>query len=301
MNIFKYFNQTLLMPFLLALAVLFVFAACSENPSTSYEGENINLGANAENSSMVNSNAEFQVFHQVFNHNTHPWATNMDEGPTGWCGSIEHKDRRSGEISPAIGSGYATVEHGTCNDFWAVAFPGLTSGPATTLEPGLFSTKFPESGYVQQLDIYLDPEYNTGNEGFTFLDFIGIGDENVVFSFANTVGNQNQNILEAEFEYFTTLVLKGDGYLIIGDFQVDEAGWYTFRHVFGSEDGSLTVDFELLQNRQLLYTESIDSSLFDIPTSSLNTDDLGSAYLWFPTIADGVELPIDQHRLRRGK
>jgi len=190
----------------------------------------------------------------------------------------------------------------TLYKIWETGFgEAFTSAPATTLEPGLLSTKFPESGYVQQLDIYLDPEYDTGNEGFTFLDVLGINDENVVFSFANTVGNQTQVILDAEFTYFTTLVLKEGGNLIIGDFQVAEAGWYTFRHVFGSEDGSLTIDFELLQNGQLLYTESIDTSLFGVSTSSLETGDLGSAYLWFPTIADGVDLPIDQHRLRPGK
>ena len=304
MGTFKLNYQLLLKSFLLALAVLFTFTACSENPSDSYDSdEMMELGVDTENSPMVNSNADFPVFHQVFNHDTHPWATKMDGGETGWCGSIEHKDRRSnGDISPVVGRGYATIMHGECNEFWDARLPGLTSAPATTLEPGLLSTKFPESGYVQQLDIYLDPEYDTGNEGFTFLDVAEIDGENVVFSFANTVGNQNQNILEAEFAYFTTLVLKDEhGNLNIGDFQVDEAGWHTFRHVFGSEDGSLTVDFELLQNGQLLYTESIDTSLLGVPTSSLDTHELGSAYLWFSTIADGVELPIDQHRLRPGK
>ena len=311
MNIFKSNYQLLSKPFLLALAVLFAFAACSENPSTSYEGENVDLGANAENSAMVNSNADFPVFHQIFNHNTHPWATKEDDGATGWCGSIEHKDRRSnGDISPAVGRGYATIMHGECNKYWGDdeegEFPGLTSAPATTLDPNLISTKFPASGYVQQLDIYLDPTYDTGNdndESWTFLDLLPhIDGDKVVFSFANTVGDQNQNILEANFVYFATLVFKEEGNLKIEDFQINEAGWYTFRHVFGSDsDGKLTVDFELLKNRQLLYTESVDNSLFGVPTSSLNTDDLGSAYLWFPTIADGVELPIDQHRLRRGK
>ena len=301
--------QLLSNPFLLVLAVLIIFAACKENPSTSYDGEALQIEENADNLAMVNSNADFPVFHQVFNHNTHPWATKEDAGPTGWCGSIEHKDRRSnGEISPVVGRGYATITHGVCNEFWddvfvnadEAPFPdGFTSAPATTLEPGLLSTKFPASGYVQQLDIYLDPAYPAENEAPTFIDPLGIDD--VVFSFANTVGNQTQVILEAEFVYFTTFVVKENGSLKIGDYQVDEAGWYTFRHVFGSEDGSLTVDFELLQNRQLLYTESIDTSLSGVPTSDLTTDDLGSAYLWFPTIADGVELPIDQHRLRPGK
>ena len=191
----------------------------------------------------------------------------------------------------------------TLYKIWETGFgEAFTSAPATTLEPGLLSTKFPESGYVQQLDIYLDPDYGTGNEDLTFLDMLGISDDNVVFTFANTVGNHTQVILEAQFVYFTTFVLKENGNMKIGDFQVDEAGWYTFRHVFGSDsEGSLTVDFELLQNRQLLYTESISTSILGVSTSDLNTDGLGSAYIWFPTIADGVELPIDQHRLRPGK
>ena len=297
--------QLLSNPFLLVLAVLFAFAACNENPSTSYEGENVDLGANAENSAIVNSNADFPVFHQVFNHDTHPWATKEDDGATGWCGSIEHKDRRSnGDINPAVGRGYATIMNGVCNEFWGDeevgVFPELTSGPATTLEPGLLSTKFPASGYVQQLDIYLDPAYPAGNEGFTFLDLLGIDD--VVFSFANTVGSQEQELLDADFVYFTTFVFEDNESLIVGDYQVDESGWYTFRHVFGSEaDGTLSVDFELLQKDELLYTESIETALFGEETSDLIAEELGSAYLWFPTIADGVELPIDQHRLRPGK
>lgn len=304
--------QLLSNPFLLVLAVLFIFAACNENPSTSYEGEALQTEDNADNPLMVNSNADFPVFHQVFNYNTHPWATKEDEGPTGWCGSIEHKDRRSnGAVSPSVGRGYAVIMNGECNNFWTDAFvnadeplfpDGLTSAPATTLEPGLLSTKFPASGYVQQLDIYLDPEYGTGNETDTFLDLAGIESDNVVFSFANTVGNQEQELLEAVFVYFTTFVLKENGSLIVGDYQVDEAGWYTFRHVFGSEaDGTLSVDFELLQKDELLYTESIETALFGEETSDLIAEELGSAYLWFPTIADGLELPIDQHRLRPGK
>jgi len=297
--------QLLSNPFLLVLAVLIIFAACKENPSTSYDGEALQIEENADNLAMVNSNADFPVFHQVFNHDTHPWATKEDDGATGWCGSIEHKDRRSnGDINPAVGRGYATIMNGVCNEFWGDeevgVFPELTSGPATTLEPGLLSTKFPASGYVQQLDIYLDPAYPAGNEGFTFLDLLGIDD--VVFSFANTVGSQEQELLDADFVYFTTFVFEDNESLIVGDYQVDESGWYTFRHVFGSEaDGTLSVDFELLQKDELLYTESIETALFGEETSDLIAEELGSAYLWFPTIADGVELPIDQHRLRPGK
>jgi len=314
--------QLLSNPFLLVLAVLFAFAACNENPSTSYEGENVDLGANAENSAMVNSNADFPVFHQVFNHNTDPWVGKGVKGAPGWCGSIEHIDRRSnGDINPAVGRGYATVMHGECNDFWDDFFfevedielfeDGSTSAPTTHLS--LYSSTFPKSGYVQDLDIYLDPDYGTGNDGKlpTWLDLLGIDDKNVVLSYANAV-----RVLELvgeddpEFLYFTILVHKENNHLKIGDIQIDEAGWYTFRHVFGSDyDGSLTVDFELLQNGRLLYTKSFDYSFFGISISSpsseietsLKTDNLGSGHIWFPTIADDVELPIDQHRLRPGK
>lgn len=302
-------NQLILKPFLMALAVLFTFMACSENPSDSYERETMELGEYADNSSILNSNADFPVFHQVFNHNTDPWVGKGVDGPPGWCGSIEHKDRRSnGDISPAVGRGYATIVHGECNKHWNKEFKdffldGFTSAPATHF--AFHSTYFPESGYIQQLDIYVDPDYNysTGNERPTLLHLFGIEDENVVFSYANAVRIIGETEEEDEFPYFAILVLKDEyGNLKIGDYQIERAGWYTFRHVFGSDDGSLAVDFELLQNGRLLYSESIDNSfLFGIPTSSLETDDLGSAHIWFPNIADGVELPIDQHRLRRGK
>jgi len=63
----------------------------------------------------------------------------------------------------------------------------------------------------------------------------------------------------------------------------------------------MLVEFELVRNGRTLYTETIDHSLVGIPTSSLDVDDYGSAYIWFVSIADGLELPVDQHRLRRGK
>lgn len=44
-------------------------------------------------------------------------------------------------------------------------------------------------------------------------------------------------------------VLSENGALSIFGHTVDQAGWYTFRHVFGEDGGKLSVTFELASRR----------------------------------------------------
>jgi hypothetical protein len=89
----------------------------------------------------------------------------------------------------------------------------------------------------------------------------------------------------------------------VAGYPVNQAGWYTFSYVFESDsEGDLTVNFELLKNNQTLHTVAIENTLNTGElTSSFSTSDLGSGYLWFASIADGLQLPIDEHRLHPGK
>ncbi|TVR19742.1 MAG: hypothetical protein EA391_00185, partial [Balneolaceae bacterium] len=133
-------SKKLTTPFLTVLIFMIILAGCSEMPGSSYD-DNDELTVSefgTEQSTMLNSNAPFPVFNQVFNHDTEPWATEDVEGIPGWCGSIDLVDRRSGELKPTVGRNYATIQHGVCNDFWTTVFQGapfeidkLTSGPAT--------------------------------------------------------------------------------------------------------------------------------------------------------------------------
>lgn len=274
----------------LIVAGLLVLApgACDEAPTE--------LGTNESSSSMQNSNSPFPVFHQGFNHDTEGWVDRDDPGGLGWCGTIERLDRGTGAVTPSAGRGYATVEDGACNDFWTGVFPeGFTSAPAS-LDPDLLSTTWPASGFVQQLDIYLDPDETA--EGLTFIYANSV----CVLAEDDTCPTSETDAGVFDFRYFAVVVTADGNAIDVAGHEVDEAGWYTFRHVFDSaEDGSLTVDFQLVKNGRTLATESIGSTLLSgESTSNFDVDDLGSGYIWFVSVADGLELPVDEHRLRRG-
>ena len=83
---------------------------------------------------------------------------------------------------------------------------------------------------------------------------------------------------------------------------VSEAGWYTFRVRFREVDGHLAVDFELAQNGKVLYAQPVSATAFSgEATSSFQVSNVATGYSWFDSIADGLQLPIDQHKYRPGK
>lgn len=273
-----------------AALLALTLGACEETPT------DVDVSPSSE--SMTNSNADFPVFNQGFNHDTEPWVDQDDEGLLGWCGTIERIDRRDGvDPSPSAGRGYATVENGGCNEFYRGVFGEVfTSAPASGPNPDLSSTEFPESGFVQQLDVYLDPG-DLADDG-----------PGVVFNYANSLcvlGDDGTCPLDTfedvDFRYFAVPVTKEEGDLLVAGRKVEEAGWYTFRHVFGSDEGALTVDFQLVKDGRPLFTESIENTLLTgEATSDFEVSDLGSGYVWFVSVADSLELPIDEHRLRPG-
>jgi hypothetical protein len=240
-------------------------------------------GSNA----MTNSNAPFPVLHQGFNHNTHPWADQSDPGPYGWCGTVEHQNKKNGNVKPSKGNGYATVEWGPCNDFYTNApFYFEASAPGSTLDfPSLSSSTWPSNGYFQQLDIYLDPD-----------DY----DEGLAFIYANSVHDVDE---EFGFYYASAEIMKITGALDVAGHSVEEKGWYTFRYVFDSDaSGFLTVEFQLEKDGQVIHTKSVEEGfLSGVELSTLSVSELGSGYCWFAFIAEGVSLPIDEQHLAPGK
>lgn len=232
--------------------------------------------------------AAFPTWHQGFNHGTSGWITDETSGAVGWCGDISQFDRGSGPVFPSAGRGYAAVEWGGCNDFWSRFFDA--SGPYS---PGAgFSKGWPQSGFVFELDIYLDPDWESVSEGTAFVHTASLciqDDGRCVYT-------------NFAFRYFAVPVVVGEETLNVAGHPLGDEGWYTFRHVFDSEGGSLSVDFQLARNGVTLFTEPITTTfLTGEATSSLEVDDLGSGYLWFAAIADGLRLPIDEHRVRPGE
>lgn len=275
-----------------SIIVLIFLVSCEKD---NLPQEEFTLDAAVQNKGKANTANGFQAFHQGFNHNTNSWADQYVEGVLGWCGTINLLDRKSGGVIPSKGSGYATVMWGECNDFWQAdpseiplkqeeGLPAFAEGAPATQDPSHWSSVWPASGYVQNLDIYLNPE---------------MFDEGVAFTYSQSLKMQD----EMAFIYFAFDVVKESGELFINEFKISEEGWYTFSYVFGEKDGNLSVDFELLLDNQEIYSFPIESRLYapEVATSSLEVDRYGSGYIWFVYIQEGVALPIDEQILRPGK
>lgn len=299
----------------LTLAVAVSALACDEVPTTpevtaEAEGDATptveRYGPGAAASSMMHSNAPFTTWKQGFNHDLEPW--NRFTSSTAWCGSAERVDGRDGAApSPSAGRGYATLEHGECIPLFSPA----TSAPASGPVPNLMSTAWPTGGFVHQVDVYLDPGYPSGTAagpasptfGPSGVTFANTGD--VVFVFAASICLLNADgscPIPDGLRYFAVPVTKDGGALEVAGEDVTDPGWYTFRYRFGNDGGDLSVEFQLIRNgRPMASTAVTQTYLSPGSTSRFDATEVGSGYLWFASIADGLELPIDEHTLRRGR
>lgn len=292
-------------PLLVGLLALTV-SACQEGPAAPdslHSAAATGPAAESPVAASGNSSARFPTFHQGFNHGTDAWYGGETAGPTGWCGSIEQLDRGDGSVTPSAGSGYATVVQGSCNALWTGLYGAdLVNAPWA---PGdgfsNFSDSWPVAGYVTELDIYLDPEWQANPPPLPSVNFFA--PSGTVFTYGITVRELSSPKDAAVFHYFLVPVLPGGGGLSILGHDVDEAGWYTFRHILRDDGGQLAVDFELAERRGgTMFTEPITTRFYSgLPTADLDPITLGSGYNWFAAIAHGLELPIDEHRVRPGR
>ncbi|NBC67046.1 MAG: hypothetical protein GVY07_15490, partial [Bacteroidetes bacterium] len=72
-------------------------------------------------------------------------------------------------------------------------------------------------------------------------------------------------------------------------FEVNEAGWYTFRHEFFNNGGNMAVHMQILRNSSVVFEEKHTTSF------SITEEVGGNEYAWFTFISDELNLPIDQH------
>lgn len=307
---------------LLTLAGTFLFlsmvvVSCDDQPTSPDQSSSAVTGAavapatstgahQASSSGVVHSRAPFSNWYQGFNHGTDGWYGAETAGALGWCGQIGQVAGRGGSIAPSAGRGYATVSQGTCNTFYddEFSFPGVTLVGAPWAPGPNFAALFrpwPDAGYVMELDIYLDPAYEAvgpeeGTYVFEFPTWKG-----AVFGYSVSFATLD----DGAFHYLWTPVMSGVDKLLVGggEYEVTEAGWYTFRYVFNDDGGALAVDFELAKRRGgTVHTESLDA-LFYAPSLSpadFLVSNVGTGYAWFTSISRGLTLPIDEYHVRQG-
>lgn len=269
-------NRLTLLNLTFYLCLILFLGACSDDDSTEEEPDD------------TGSQVEFPSFTQDFSSNVLPWGDkDTGEKEAGWCGTVEQKIKGDDEILPSSGTGFAVVTYGDCNTYWTENGFSDGSGPAT-LDPSLFSQTWPENGFVHKMNIYLDP--TDFEEGSAFMLWFGL----------------YYDALDYPFIYFGINVDKANGKLIVnGEYEVVEDGWFTFKQMYDkNEDGTLSVEFELQNSSQVVYQTAMTETVANEPTSSYNIDAIyadgnviGSGYLWFPSIAPGVELAIDEYAL----
>lgn len=219
----------------------------------------------------------FMDWHQGFESETDGWITDSTPGEAGWCGDIEHREASSGAVDPSGGEGYAVVRAGPCNEYWqGVGFDA--SGPYS---PGVgYPRAWPSAGHIHQLDVYLDPVAGTE------------------FTMAGSVVVLGLEGPDSPIRYFFAgVVPEDDGLSVLGQ-NITEAGWHTLRYRFGDEDGTLTVDAELLRDGAVLASGRLSTTAFTgEAASSFDVAELGTGYMWFVSIGEGMELAIDEHRV----
>lgn len=260
---------------------------------------------------MANSNAEFVTWRQGFEHGTAGWYDAATTGPVGWCGGIKTvQGRGKGGMAPApsAGRGYATVEAGGCNEFWSMmgVLGGAPYGPGP--DQILYSGSWPKAGYVTELDIYLDPAWSGVYQGN--FEFFGYSPDTLV-QFAATIfpTNPDAEPIHTGPHYFVTVdAVPGEMALMVAGHRVEDAGWYRFRFIFSDVAGDAWVDFELDARKggNLAVIEGLEPVELFGPVQSpymgdLPTAEYGSGHVWFFDVAGGLKLPIDEHRVRRGR
>lgn len=258
---------------------------------------------------LADSRAPSFKLNQGFENDTSGWYDQTQPGPLGWCGNVDRvgPDDASA-IPPSAGRAYATASFGLCNGFWTASGVPFSApyGPGPELS-GVFKP-WPTSGFVTDLDVYLDPAWS-GNY-FGNFQFTGTP-ANVIVQYAAT-------IFEADYmpgdihtgpHYFVDVeAVQGQSALTVAGHTVTEAGWYTFRFQYGDNAGNVQVNFQLIggSGETLGQIDNISPTNllgpFRTPfTDPITTAGYSTGWVWFFDIAYGLALPIDQHQQRPGK
>jgi hypothetical protein len=262
----------------------------------------------------TNSAAAFINWHQGFEHGTDGWYDAATDGLLGWCGSIQQvtpDNRGQADVAPSAGRSFAKVATGFCNDYWGFAGAGIPFGApyAPGPELALYSESWPRAGYVTELDIYLDPAWS--EQGYVN-NFAGFGEPlETIIQYGVTVFPLDYvpGTIHSGPHYFVDVEADvANGILTVAGHEISEAGWYTFRFQLSDEAGSVHVGFELDDPKGGTLARIDSVAPVELPgpfkfpyMEAVPTAEYGSGHAWFRDIAFGLQLPIDEHRVRRGR
>lgn len=228
-----------------------------------------------------NPGEAFPGWSQDFSGDADEWFDLDDD----WCGSFELVSGDDGDLTPTVGTGYAHVVGGECIEQFADFEPsGPYSGGVAMADA------WPEGGFVEELDLYLDPVVHSGFDYYVPLSLYDV---------------REAEGLPASVRYTRVQVTEQGDALSVGGHTVEEAGWYTFRHRFtADENGMLAVDFELRDaDGQQVGSHAIEhhlgpSGLADPEPIEVRVDNVVNAYIWFHMPNDEV-VAIDRYEVRR--
>ena len=123
MNFLNYFNHTLLKPFTGVLAVMFIFAACSENPSTSHDATNSNNEIQSQASMATQSSPNVVEITAKHEGDEYIFELSTDEIPKGWTTFRLTNDSHSTHFAYIAGVPQAAKDNAAADntellDYW---------------------------------------------------------------------------------------------------------------------------------------------------------------------------------------
>lgn len=168
------------------------------------------------------------------------------------------------------------------------------SGPFTDWGDDFDDSGFPTNGYVTEVDIYLDVEWAGDHPDVRFDWSSAINESDgahlrdFVFNAGTDPTGQDQFVVSA-----STNATRGDAFPSNPDKEpqfITQSGWYTFRHTFTDDGGTLQVDMEILDSNGTVVASWVRGG-----------DDMsnvgGNRYGWFVN-QEILDLPIDNSARR---
>jgi hypothetical protein len=206
--------------------------------------------------SLVEAAAPPGPFFQGFEKNTNGWIDSTTPGFDGTITRVPSGYPDSGYavgVASAAGKFHARISGDTC-DRTQFGFPCYS----VFTRWGGYSSTFPEGGYKTQADIYLDVTWATTHPDYRF-------------DWDSSINDNAGNFLQ-DYVFNAGTSPAGDGFFVNASTNatrsgaypenpcpdpsttpntcrtpvlITQSGWYTFRHTFTNQGGSLQVDFDI--------------------------------------------------------